>query len=236
MSVNANLPTLEYDHLLEKVAHYQVYPQMRPWVGKGYPLQSHKLLLVAESHYVGNNFEFHRDPERWYDGVDTGKSEGFWTRQIITNGIKSEWRKKSAALFRNMDSALRASRLFDTCPTNAFTEVAFMNYFQRPAEISGKSIKVSKQDAIVASEVFQGVVGAVGPDAVIFCSSLAYRYASDSGVTTFLDGRNIPYAHAPHAGMPWWYRVAKKYGGKNGKQVFVDFIDQYVANKSNGGR
>ncbi|WP_153111879.1 hypothetical protein [Propionivibrio limicola] len=178
MSVNTDFLTLEYDQFLDKIPHYGIYHQMRPWIGKGYPLQSHKVLLVAESHYVGKQFEFHRDPEKWYDGVGTDdskgvKSKGFWTRTIIAEGIKNKWREKSAVLYRNMDSALRSSRLFYTCPTNAFTEVAFMNYFQRPAEISGKSIKVSKQDALVASQVFREVVCAIRPDAVIFCGVVA---------------------------------------------------------------
>lgn len=231
MNTDPTLLTLEYDHLLDRIVHYQVYPQMRPWVGKGYPLQRRKVLLVAESHYVGKKFEFHLDPVKWYAGVDTSTSEGFRTRDIISDGIRSKWRKKGATLYRNMDSVLRASRLFDICPANAFTEVAFMNYFQRPAELYGSSIKVRKEDMQKANEVFREVVCAISPDAVIFCSSLAHKYASESKIPAFLRDKSILFEHTSHAGMHWWNRAAKKYGGRTGKQIFANFIDQYVARR-----
>ncbi|QDZ29337.1 hypothetical protein [Noviherbaspirillum sp. UKPF54] len=160
--------------------------------------------------------------------MDTETSKGFWTRDIISNGIKNKWRKKEAILYRNIDSALRTSSLFSPCPANAFTEVAFMNYFQRPADTNGDSIQVHQQDAQVANEVFRAVVHAISPDIVIFCSSLAYRNAKKFEVPNFLNLRNVLCGHVPHAGMPWWNRVAKKYGGRTGKQVFADFIEQKV--------
>lgn len=232
MNSDNSFLALEYNHLLKAISHYQVYEKMLPWVGKGYPLQKHKVLLVAESHYVGPKFDFHLDPEKWYSGVDTLQSKGYWTRDIIIEGVEKNWRKKSATIYRNLDNALCSCKLLSPTPPNAFTEVAFMNYFQRPAEVSGKSIKVCDQDAKVANEVFQAVTKALNPDVVIFCSSLAYRYARESGAIAFLRGLNIHYVHTPHPGMPWWNRKAKKYGGKNGKQLLFDFIDKYLAKKS----
>jgi len=218
-----------YDHLLSRISHYQTYPEMMVWVGKNYPDQPRKVLLVAESHYVGKKFTWHHVPEAWYAGIskdETSQSKGFLTRAIISDGIKNQWRKKAALIYRNIDTALRNSMLFQETPVNAFTEVACMNYFQRPAEVPGESIKVSGLDAKVSDEVFKEVVMAIRPDAVIFTSSLAYRHACRSQVREFLKEQNIVFTYTPHPGMHWWNRISKKYGNRTGKQRFLEFIDQ----------
>lgn len=231
MSIDPVLGTDEFDPLLKAISHFHKYPQLLPWVGKGYPSQKRKVLLLAESHYVGRQFSFHLDPSQWYEGADTkaaGESNGIKTRDIIAKGIQSSWRKKEYNLFRNMGDALCKSGIFENRPANIFTEVAFMNYFQRPAQNFGKSLQVHKQDAQVANDVFRAVVCAIQPDVVIFCSSLAARHARYHGVPAFLKEQQILDEYTAHAGMPWWNREAKKYGDRSGKKVFMDFIQDEV--------
>lgn len=168
--------------------------------GCNYPTNNKKLLLVGESHYLKETSDYHHDPERWYAGVSVSdKDDWGWikTRNIISNGIQTKWGDRSKAIYRNIEKALFESLMFEKKPLSAFTEVAFMNYFQRPAERTGKSIKVSQRDAEVSYAVFQSVINAIAPNIIIFTSSLAWQHARKSEAKMFLDKRGVSYARAP---------------------------------------
>jgi hypothetical protein len=224
-----------YDDQLDLIDHYKIYPEMKVWIGCNYPSNANKLLLIGESHYLKKESDFHHDPATWYAGISvTGKSDYGWlkTRSIIFNGINTKWRTKSKSIYRNIEKALFESTMFDEKPLTAFTEVAFMNYFQRPAEKTGQSIKVSALDAKLGFDVFKNVVEAISPSMVLFTSSLALHHAKKSGIEVFLKRNNISFDRAPHPGMPWWNRRSKAYNNKTGKEHFITFVNNEVARTS----
>lgn len=218
-----------YDSKLDLIAHYKIYPEMKVWVGCNYPVADKKLLIIGESHYLEINSRYHLDPQVWYAGVlSFGKEDWGWikTRNIISNGISNNWKEKSKNIYRNIEKALFESQIFQEKPVSAFTEICFMNYFQRPAEITGKSINVSSIDSKISSIVLQGVVDAIEPNIIIFTSSLAWRHAQQSGIIAYLKTKNIAVSRSPHPGMPWWNKVSKKYGNLTGKHHFIKFINK----------
>lgn len=220
--------SIEFDKALDSVVHYQKYPEMKPWIGCDYAASPIKILVIGESHYLDVGSTYHHDPQEWYDGVTvTDKKDNGWikTRNIISNGIESKWKSKSKTIYRNIEKALLESNANLSEQTSAFNTIAFLNYFQRPAEHTGKSISVSELDSVVSKSVVSQVVKVISPEIIIFTSSLAWKHAKRSNLIKDFDEQSIKYTRAPHPGMPWWNRVSKAYGCRTGKQHFVHFVN-----------
>ncbi|WP_028304595.1 hypothetical protein [Oceanospirillum maris] len=218
----------EFDEALDSVVHYQKYPEMKPWIGCDYATSTIKILVIGESHYLDVGSTYHHDPQEWYGGVIVSdKKDSGWikTRNIISNGIESKWKSKSKTIYRNIEKALLESSANLSEQKSAFNTIAFLNYFQRPAEQTGKSIKVSKLDSEVSKSVVGQVVKVISPEIIIFTSSLAWDHAKRSNLIKEFDKQSIKYTRTPHPGMPWWNRVSKAYGNRTGKQHFVHFVN-----------
>ncbi|MGF1727933.1 hypothetical protein [Photobacterium nomapromontoriensis] len=204
---------------------------MKPWVGCEYASSIVKILVIGESHYLDVGSTYHHDPQKWYSGVTVSdKNDRGWikTRNIIKNGINTKWKSKSKAIYRNIEKALFESNANSCEQSTAFSNIAFLNYFQRPAEQTGKSNKVSQLDSDVSKNVVGQVVKAISPELIIFTSSLAWSYAKRSNLVNEFDEQSIKYTRTPHPGMPWWNRVSKAYGNRTGKQHFVHFINAFI--------
>ena len=119
---------------------------------------------------------------RWVKVSD--KKDWGWinTRNIISNGINTKWKSKSKTIYRNIEQALFETDIYKNEQLTAFSDIAFINYFQRPAQKTGKSIKVSKLDSEVSKKVVSQVINTISPDIVIFTSSLAWRHAKRSNL------------------------------------------------------
>ena len=226
-----NESSIAFDEDLLKVDHYKKYPEMMPWIGCGFTTQKIKILLIGESHYLPKDCIYHLDAEAWYRGTSTTITKGrgsFTTRDIISSGTKDNWKKKSRAIYKNTENAIYESRLFSIKPATTYANTAFMNFFQRPAQTNGDSIKPSNLDITVSNEVFSNVVKIIRPDVVIFTSSLAYKAAAKEQSLKYLKEMNIQYTRCPHPYTSWWNRPSKKYENKTGRTHFIDFINKQI--------
>ncbi|SNY49754.1 hypothetical protein SAMN06297280_1531 [Arsukibacterium tuosuense] len=218
---------------LAAIEHYKKYPNLLPWVGPGYENAQNKLLVLGESHYLDEGSNYHHDPVRWYEGVDISQcTDRHWmhTANIIQNGLNNGWKEKSKLIYKNISKALIESAVTGFAVDEPFAEICYLNYFQRPAEKTGKSINVSEADARTSASVVTKVISILNPGLVVFSSTLAWRSATKSGLINLLKETGIKCARVPHAGMPWWNRSSKKYGGKTGKQYFIDFLRDAAIN------
>ncbi len=228
----------KYDDELMSIDHFQIYKEMLPWIGVQYGQGRKKLLFVGESHYLGHNkgdtrneqkpITYHLQPERWYKGVAKDERENsnwFMTRNIIKKSIANNWKLKSRLIYRNIEKVLYDSGLCSN-EDSAFNQIAFMNYFQRPAEVVGKSIKVSSLDRDVSYRVWSEVVAKIEPDVVVFTSSLAWRNANKLGAANRLKEAGIASMKAPHPGCAWWNRKSKAYGNISGREALLAFLKE----------
>ena len=215
----------DFDSRLQEIAHYTKYPQMLPWIGKNYA--AHRILVFGESHYLPCASTLHRSISAWYDGVELDKTEIGWTktRGTIGNGIVKKWNDKSKAIYKNIEKALYESGAVNGELPTAFTEIAFMNFFQRPANYK-KSIKANSKDAEMANATSEKVVDIIQPSIVIFTSSKAYKHAKLLRHT--LNEKTIEHTKCPHPGSAWWNRATKKYKNKTGKNNFIAFVKDHV--------
>jgi len=227
-----NYLSTDYDGKLNNISHYINYPEMRPWIGVNYKHEKVKILTVGESHYLSKDSKYHLKAEDWCSGISESQKDkhigGINTREVINRGTATKWKKKSYVIFKNTEDALFLSQLFSNKPASAYYNIAFMNYFQRPAQVTGKSILLEKMDEEVAKEVFLKVVDCIKPTAIIFTSSLAYKSAKRVGTLDSLKSKEIPFTRSPHPATSWWNRISKKYGNKTGKNHFTSFVNEQV--------
>jgi hypothetical protein len=131
-----------FDSQLLRAEHLGLYPNFLPWVGMGYREAVLKILLLGESHYLPSGVSYHHDADAWYSGIQIASAEDLkWmtTRSIIQNGLYNEWKGPSKTIYRNLSSALKATGFSPEEPP--FVSLAYMNFFQRPAETTGDSIR-----------------------------------------------------------------------------------------------
>lgn len=216
-----------YDEQLSAAPHLALYPNLMPWVGAGFASADLKVLLLVESHYLMETTTYHHDAEAWYAGVslDTTTDIGWMrTRSIIRKGIELNWAGKSKTIYRNLSTELQHTGF--GAGRAPFESLAYMNFFQRPAEKTGDSIQVKEVDRKVSSATVAHVVACLRPNLVVFCRKLAWRVASDEGLVLALREKGIAVGNTPHPASAWWNRASKKRGGRNGRQVFNDLLKQ----------
>lgn len=218
------MAVINKDDLYKTIGHYQKFPCMIPWIGENYTSSLHKrLLVVGESHYLPEDSKIHKNPEAWYLGSqnDLCNEEVKWisTEGIIKKNKPNNFSKrKSHVIYKNIGKAINSCSFKYPLPSDIFDHIAYYNYFQRPAESSGDSIKVSRIDKEVAEQVLTKLITLLEPEIVIFTSKLSANF----GYSNVID-KKINAAITPHPSCSWWNRSSKKYNGK-GSDVIPNFL------------
>jgi hypothetical protein len=226
---NANMShtslTLEFDDRLSTIPHYSHYPEMMVAVGDLYRKATPRILVLGESHYV-DKAETSNHADRWYEGRNiacVATIPNICTRKIFDNAINGRKKCKSKAIFHSLASALRAGGIMGTLPGSPLQSIAYMNYFQRPAEESGKSLRVHRRDVIEATSVVKDVVSVIEPQLVVFASRLAWRHAK-AGLADQLQQAGIDILDVPHPATSWWNRPSRPMKGQTGRQRLVSAV------------
>ena len=106
---------------------------------------------------------------------------------------------------------------------NVFPFLAMYNYFQRPAFEEGKSIVNNEKDNKIAFETLKTVVEIIKPSRIIFASRKAFAaFKSSNQNKTTID--SITVNNIPHPGSAWWNMQSEAYGGKTGREHFINII------------
>ncbi|GAB7226341.1 hypothetical protein VrSk94_00200 [Vibrio rotiferianus] len=203
--------------------HFNKFPQMKPWVGEQYASGNTKrLLMLGESHYLPPESD---KSERWYNLNESALTpeERLWTcpSEIIAENIADNFRYGAHSIFKNSCYVINEMSFHYDNLGKIMEHIAFINFFQRPAENTGDSINVSDQDVSVATEVLRDVIRALKPELIVFTSSKASWFGE-----SIARELNIPVEVSPHPGCAWWNREAKKYGGY-GRDVIPKFLTQH---------
>jgi hypothetical protein len=185
-----------------------------------------KILVLGESHFF-NGGTLHHDAEAWYAGIDLATPGLGWanTRKVVGNGVDERWKQnpKGKAMYRRIDTVLRQAEGNRTDGNAPFHRIAYMNYFQRPAEKACEAIKVKPLDRIHSASVLEVVIGIIEPPLVVFCSVAAWRETSKAHVMDrFRD--IVEFAFTPHPTRSWWNRPMKTYGGKRGRDMLLEAV------------
>lgn len=173
---------------------YKNHPFLIPFVGKDYPKNDQKkFLYVLESHYLPEFSDVYANmpkksknkwlKEQWYKHdfswenlKSSSKSEislyredieYMWTERVVKNNIK--YNNRFIALFENMLNIKKEEI------ERAVKSIAFMNYFLRPSEDTGVSIKYEYIDSLFSYLNLIRVWEALGKPYIIICSAKARK-------------------------------------------------------------
>lgn len=165
----------------------------------------------------------HLNCDLWYESAEsslTEKQRGWiCIKELIREAKDEQYRNKAHGIYREISRSLSNAGLNLEDYTQGIEHCIFMNYFQRPAEETGKSILVKQRDVEVSEETLKWLLDTYSPELIIVASRLAGRYASK-----FLNTTNIPFVVTPHPSTAWWNREAKRYNGLKGREIFSDFL------------
>lgn len=213
---------------LSKIGFYQQFPVMVPFIGEYYLSDKHKkLLLVGESYYLPNETVIHHSASNWYkskqEELDDEEVEWINCHGLLT----CDWESNGHQIYRELNKCIFSLKLDKD--KRAIDEVAFTNYFQRPAEKEGESFKYfcTEEDIIQSDEILDQVIQIIKPDIVIFVS----KYAWDVGGQKIKEKhKNIVVDFVCHPGTGGRYWHNEEY--PHNKKKFMQLLRKNVLTRT----
>lgn len=151
----------EFDKQFEEIAHYQIHKEMLPFVGTRF--NETNILLISESHYVPQECK-EIITDDWY------KNRDFVQHLKGNNNTRNVANGGNHPLFKSIVSASK-----EVNPALDFSCFAWYNFYQKPAQHKDSIKKgLTKNDKLIAREVFEKVITILQPSAIIFLSKLAF--------------------------------------------------------------
>ncbi|MCU8092477.1 hypothetical protein L5M18_13010 [Shewanella sp. SM20] len=219
--------------------HFQKYPRLTPWVGSWY--SENKILIIGESHYLPKGATYHHDVEKWYAGNELALEEHIkhhclneknGISYISTSGIlkarstdispeeRKSFKAKGHTIYRNLLTTINSSPKFKHQNyLDVIDQVAYYNYFQRPAEETGGSIDVKPRDIPMAESTLKLVLNTLQPELIIVASRKAGKL-----IKPLIP--NYEFVITAHPSSVWWNRQTKK--GNCGKSDLTQFLAKHV--------
>ena len=161
----------QYDNELKKIDIFKRYPEMMTFVGTGY--NRSRIFLLAESFYLPNSEQTHKDAVKWYAGnskdIERDINGEFPHDWFNCRGLVQYGRDAAGhAIYRELDRRLAELGFTD------MGDIAFSNTFFRPSQAEGRSINIWHEDAHVAIETIEKIIAIINPRLVIFISKKAW--------------------------------------------------------------
>ena len=195
----------EYDDDFIKIKHFQLHPEMLPFVGRNY--QQIRVLLLGESHYLSNDeTDEVKMLKDWYDRPTTDYPfdypRNFFTRGVIRNYLIGSRTRSYTMFSRPANLLIDSWNLKNVNDSEAFTAFSFFNYFQRPASNSGSTIELTDEDEMQAYAIYRRVLEILKPERVIFLSKKAYNSYEKKADSSEFDLTDFVY----HPTCSHWYK------------------------------
>lgn len=226
-----------YDSKFQSIPFYKTHSYMMLFVGDDYESLKHKkLLLIGESHYMPEGSTVHHGVNTWYGSSVLTSDEENWCN---TRGTREG---KSGRFGKEIDRCLN---LVLPSGGNGWHQVAFLNYFLRPADdrqgigdlwnsYGGKDV-----DCEQAIRNFIKVLDILKPDLFVFLSSTVCKQAEGFDYPKFFGG-NLwdwtkshgfeDYIYTNHPSSAHWNQTMSKYDKARG-MTSRDFFCAWLKEK-----
>lgn len=225
-----------YDNELKRIEFYDRYhPEYLPYVGDNY--DKSKVLLLGESNYIDESNPLLSadvlrliDSSLWYTTASeklpkNGCIDWCHNRNIINDTLekKKNGQKTSPAHNMYINPAKAFIEVFPQIanPWDAFSYFASMNYFQKPATKTGRSIKPKLEDEQFAAANLCHVVSVLKPETIIFLSKKAL-WAFEANEPEEL--KKLYIEACAHPTCAWWNRKNGEYGREAFKKIILERV------------
>lgn len=197
---------------------------MKPFIGKRFHQEAQKrILLLGESFYQPHGATLHLQPQTWYSSshaeLTLEQLNYIDTQNIITESAANGLKNRAHSIYREIAKALNSTGPNYPEYKHAIEHCAYLNYFQRPAEVPGKSIRKTSSDIEISNQVLDVVISSLRPNLVICVSRLA-----GAEMRNYASARNLSFVSVPHPASQWWNRSCLKYGGLKGRELLAKHL------------
>ncbi|MGN6397903.1 MAG: hypothetical protein ACTHMI_20190 [Mucilaginibacter sp.] len=229
--MNTLLHCTNYDEQLQTaLPHLKKYPQMLPFIGSAWTKAANKILFIGESHYLPNGSKIKNNSDDWYAGSAdgfTGEELGHTSIRDIIADMEHGPFNKGYTIFYNLKRGITQVHPSYQHNEPLFHNFGYYNYFQRPAEINGGSIKNSRVDNQIAYKTLKTIVAISQPTTLIFVSKKAVHSFWDENAKDSESAFPERF-HLPHPASAWWNKKHKeRYDSTEvttGKERFIKII------------
>jgi hypothetical protein len=189
----------------EKIKIFERFPELKPYVYNYWTNNTHRqLLLIGESNFFRKSDSNHfQNTNDWYKNAP--KEELIPDKELkvsVANGSKIE-----ASQLKGLNQSIKKMNLDST-------DVAFYNYFLRPALNEGKENGFGRKgyyqdiDGEVAFAAFCGILKELKPNLVIFATRVGFermeefRNKTRTDFAQIVDG--VVIERVSHPSCSWW--------------------------------
>lgn len=220
-----------YDKNLSEIPHYQKFPEMLPFIGTEWK-SSDRILLLGESHYIhGEDLIAHFGDNTilndWYSFGSQDFNDDFRvninTRRTVTKAQTTGPYDSSLSFLYNVMDALRTGTIKYKSLENPLEYFSFMNYFQKPSFVEGKSVQNNSTDDEFAFKNLKYVISIIRPQNIIFMSSKAYDSFLPWQEKEMISVNLIDKVQ--HPGSAWWNMMSVVNKGRTGREKFIEIIN-----------
>ena len=205
-----------FDDKLKEIEFYknsETHQFMLPYVGSNY--EEYRVLLVAESHYLGNEEDRKKvvDFQKWYEGKESiSLSE---PGHIKTREVVNTWFTDGNGLFKRIEKELESLKI----DIKYFWErVSFMNFFIVPSTNGSRGIYSTKEVEEKSLTNFEQVIKILKPNYILFLSKKSYHIFKREN-SEYLK-KTSSFCHPTSI---CWYKKGKD--GKKSKDEFKEKIE-----------
>ena len=227
-----------FECLFFSLPFYSTHPFMMPFVGSDYESPKHKkLLLLGESHYMPESSTVHHDAAKWYNGKPVlTEAEQDWCN---TRGTREG---KSGRFGKEIDRCLN---LVQPSGGNGWHQVAFLNYFLRPADCTtgiDDLWKVYGGESLDREQAIRNLISVLEilrPNLVVFLSSKVCKCAETDDYPKYFRGNlwdwtaahGIDYCYTAHPSSAHWNKPMPAKYAKAGGLTACEFFCKWLKEK-----
>lgn len=197
-----------FDLSFNNIENIKLHPEYKPFIGANY--QKVRVLFVGESHFIkfGNTMDY----TSWYEKSTTVLFENsayeerenigwFNTRGVIENFLKPDNNgKKAFGIYREPAKIIMSLKSDCTSYPEAFSYMAFCNYFQRPALIQSQTFnQIIEDENDITRNIFDEIIEIIKPEMIVFLSRKAYFAYNKSP-------EGVIIKNYQHPACSWWNR------------------------------
>lgn len=217
--------TTQYDEqLINQFEHLKRHPQLLPFIGSEWNESPHKLLIVAESHYLHEKYNNMIGHNEWNDlsflkSFNDKKIFDWTNTRANVDGFIEGWEHPiHQRLAKSINNVYHHGSAL-----GAYRKVAFYNYFQRPAEEKGESIikgTMFNEDYDLAFDLYQSLINVIKPKWIMFLSKPAFdAYKKKKG-----GKKELNVSRVSHPTTSYWNRKTKQHDDRTSKEKFEEII------------